>query len=165
MNNIVIFGCDNSGKSTLGKNLLYYLKEKGKDCSLIHSPGNTTKEVMENFMRISLVDKDKTPNKVSIFDRFPIIEESVYGEILRDGSKFKDKEDIDRILKKIDLFIYCFPGANMILNWGIREQYPGVKENANKLIEAYENIAKDFKEKGYPIKTYNYISDDFRSLL
>lgn len=166
MNNIVIFGCDNSGKSTLVNNLLYYIEnELNIECSSIHSPGPVSIEDMKKFMETNLIDKTENPNKIKIFDRFPIIEEAVYGPILRNKNRFDDLDYNKTLLDKVDLFILCDPGPFNIMKWDNREQYPGVKENAFEIILEYYRIAYSLMQEGYKVKTYNYHLDYIEDLL
>lgn len=163
MNNIVVFGCDNSGKSTLCTQLVSLLNEDVDfTADTRHTPGPVSVEEMIKYMENSLVPKNSRHTR--IFDRFPIIEEKVYGPLLRGYDKFSGL-DIDKYLKQVDLFIYCYPGLFTILNWGDREQYPGVKSNALDIINMYNNIAVDLKMSGYNVKEYNFKCDDFRRLL
>lgn len=161
--NIVIFGCDNSGKTTLSqdisKELDLLLRNNGLaypiECK--HSLGpNVTLEQHENFMNENL-DKDC----ITIFDRFPFIEEGVCGSILRGHNIFGHytKEEQDVLLSKVDLFILCYPGLFNIINWGEREQMEGVKENVVNLIKGYNMIAVNLKDNGYNVVEYNYRCD------
>ena len=164
MNNIVVFGCDNSGKSTLCQQLSEMLNEDADFTSdFMHTPGPVSLEEMKKYMEDNLVPKGSRHTRV--FDRFPILEESIYGPLLRGESKFKDQEYNKKLLDKVDLFIYCYPGLFTILNWGEREQYPGVKDNALEIINRYNKLAFGLRKAGYKVKEYNYKVDDYRRLL
>lgn len=148
---IVIFGMDNSGKSTLAQNLEDFLLKNKRTVIVEHSPGVVSKEDMINFMR-----ENKNVD-FHIFDRYPFIEEMVYGPLFRNNSKFSWEQIF--LIKDIDLFVFCNPGLFNTINWGEREQFPGVKENCLYFIQAYEKIALILKNKGYKIKEYNYNCD------
>ena len=145
--NIVIFGCDNSGKTTLGKVLDDFLG------GYIHSPGPLDNiEDMKEFIESNL---DKST--VNIFDRFPPIEEYACGTVLRNENKFEDEyEYVREIFDKIDLFIYCCPDLGFVCNWGSRDQMDGIKENIDKLREKYDDIYLSLLIAGKPIVKYDY---------
>ena len=162
--NIVIFGCDNTGKSTLSQQLVDLLNEDiDYTAEMVHSlgPGKTYQEMVD-FMKQNLIPKGSTHTKV--FDRFPVIEETVYGPILRGHDKFFDV-DISEFLDPVDLFIYCYPGLFTTLNWGEREQMDGVKGNVLEIINQYNKLAVWLKSQGYNVKEYNFKCDDYRRLL
>ena len=145
--NIVIFGSDNSGKTTLAKVLDSFVG------GYIHSPGPLPTVDLQKRFIIDNLDK----NPVNIFDRFPIIEESVCRTILRGVNNFSDESVfISDTLDKIDLFIYCSPGINSIINWGDREQMSGIKENINELVKGYESIYNYLIENNYNCVKYDY---------
>ena len=162
--NIVVFGCDNSGKTTLCNQLVNLLNEDVDfTAEAIHSLGpNKSYDEMISFMENNLVPRGSTHTK--IFDRFPLIEESIYGPLLRGENKFADVNNRD-IWDKVDLFIYCYPGLFHILNWGDREQMLGVKERVFEIIDAYNRLAVTLKLNGFNIKEYNYRCDNYKELL
>lgn len=135
--NIVIYGCDNSGKTTLCQNLLGYFDKAGIKSSYIKSLGPARMAKQVNFMHENL--REVYPkNFIKLYDRFPIIEEEVCGPILRDWDNFKSFGSYGTsILNSITLFIHCDPGIESIQQWGERDQMFGIKENAERLAEAY----------------------------
>lgn len=129
---IIILGMDNSGKTTLSNKLKEILKYP-----LINSLGpKYTKAEMKLFMLKNLLNKDV------IFERFPLFEELIYGNVLRGESKFSLTDEVYDLLKKDkNLFIiYCRPSRDHILNFGSREQMNGVIEQSNDLIVAWDNL-------------------------
>lgn len=156
--NIVIFGCDNTGKTTLGESLASKL-----DYTYVHSLGPAvSQDDMCNFM------ESFTETGNVIFDRFPIIEEEVYGNLLRGKNRFGNI-DTDKycrkMLDKIDLFIYCYPGLFTTLNWGERDQMDGVKERSLDIISHYNKLAVKLKTLGYNVKEYNFKCDEVDTLV
>ena len=145
--NIVVFGCDNSGKTTLSLLLDSILG------GYVHSPGPLpTAEKQKEF-----IAKNLDRNKINIFDRFPIIEERVCGIVLRNKNNFdNDLEYVEKTFSQIDLFIYCDPGYSSVTNWGTREQMDGIKDNIQSLIEGYKKVYDYLLEKGYTVIKYNY---------
>ena len=162
--NIVVFGCDNSGKTTLCNDLSNYLNEDVDfTAESIHSLGpNKSVDEMLLFINTNMAPEGSTHTR--IFDRFPIIEESIYGPILRGENKFSGIITKD-IFDQVDLFVYCYPGLFSIVNWGEREQMDGVKDNVLDIINAYNQFAVMLKLKGYNVKEYNYKCDNYKELL
>lgn len=160
--NIVIFGCDNSGKTTLSSNLKFVFDLKfGQDNVFqIRSlgPGRTLNE------QIDFMEKNLSMEGFKIFDRFPILEENVCGPIFRGKSNFENYpvEEQMKLLRYVDLFIFCYPGLFNVIKWGTREQMEGVKENVIDLISGYNKIAFDLKNSGFNIMEYNYTIDSYK---
>lgn len=133
---IVVYGCDNSGKTTACKNLEEILTERGYRVKVIHSPGPVPAADMINFMAENT--KNDPDIDIRILDRFPAIEEPVYGPLLRNENKLADFHGLCRYyMDKVDRFIYCDPGISSVNNWGTREQMEGVKENVNVIRDMY----------------------------
>ena len=154
---IVVFGCDNTGKTTFCNELHDYLIEQ-YNVEIAKSIGANKSlfEYME-FMK-----KNIEKENVVIFDRFPIIEEATCGRVLRDNNMFGKWDNLEtmEILESIDAFVFCYPGLFQILNWGDREQMDGIKENALPLINAYNEIAVALKSIGLNVFEFNYTRDN-----
>lgn len=151
---IVVFGCDNTGKTTLCNDLKYLFRDDGKKVEIVKSIGaNKPVEQYVAFMKDNLSRKHNI-----IFDRFPIIEEATCGKVLRDNDVFEkwQNKDIDTILNSVDYYILCYPGLFNVLNWKEREQMDGVKENVLALINAYNEMAVSLKMLGLNVLEFNY---------
>lgn len=147
---IVIFGPDNAGKTTLAKTLEEEMWMD--DFHYSHSPGPVSVEKMCEY----IVDNLASDQNV-IFDRFPVIEEMVCGNVLRGVDKFDQyRKKANDFLNKIDLFIFCNPGTKAITNWGTREQMDGVKENIDKLFQKYCELFQDLTEEGRNAMMYDW---------
>lgn len=142
---IVVFGCDNTGKTTLceyiRKTLIdgFGINEDGVHC--LHSPGPVPVE-----SQISFMNKTFELNGFIIMDRFPVIEEATCGIVLRGYNKFASLNDPMRevdFLEKVDLFIHCNPGLEYIERWGSRQQMEGVKENSRLLNQKYNEVRNE----------------------
>ena len=163
--NVVVYGFDNSGKSTLCKSLAQSFREKAILSKYVKSLGPVGKSKQLEFMVKNLLNSCSAPC-IQIFDRFPIIEEKVYGPILRGKDEFSNPEDqgiVKVIMDKIDAFIYCDPGYENILKWGQREQMQGVKEFSKNLYEGYKTISEKFSIQNKLIH-YDYTKDDYLEL-
>lgn len=149
--NIVVFGCDNTGKTTLAQKIAFKLGGK-----YVKSLGpNKTKNEQLDFMFENL-----NSDGIKVFDRFPIIEESTSGIVLRCHDNFQTwrEQEMD-LLNKVDVFIFCNPGLFNTLNWGEREQLEGVKDHALELINKYNEIAVLLQQYYHNVIEYNYIID------
>lgn len=140
---IVVYGCDNSGKTTACQNLEEILTERGYRVKVIHSPGPVSAADMINFMAENT--KNDTNIDIRILDRFPAIEEPVYGPLLRDKNKLADFKSLCNLyMDQVDRFIYCDPGISSVNNWGAREQMDGVKENVNVIRDMYIALVYEY---------------------
>ena len=144
---IVIIGMDNTGKTTLVNDMKNILNIES-----IKSPGpNFTKEEM-----YEKIITDLSKEKVVILERFAIIEEMIYGEIIRHNSKF-NFEDLMQIKEQYNpIFIYCRPKKENVLDFGDREQMEGVIEQSKKLLEAFDNLYNRMIQNEFDIFRYDY---------
>lgn len=151
---IIVVGMDNTGKTTLVNQLKEFYK-----CESIKSPG-------PNYTRQEMIDEIKKdldlPNKV-ILERFSILEELVYGNVLRNHSKFR-LDDMDWIRDYDFIIIYCRPGDEVIYNFGDREQMNGVIEEKEKLVEAWDNLIIDLARIGFVIIPYDWTKMNLDSI-
>lgn len=128
--NIVVYGCDNSGKTSLANHIVEkfnfeYVRSKG-------GPKMGTQEVLQ------YLDQNLNSASDKVFDRFSIIEEYTNGLVLRDRDRFQDEFiDKERFLDRVDLFIYACPDMATVKNFGDREQMDGIIENIDRLREMY----------------------------
>lgn len=144
---IVIIGMDNTGKTTLVNDMKNLLNVEG-----IKSPGpDFTKEEMYNEVITNL-----SREELVILERFAIIEEIIYGEILRNAPKF-NFEDLIQIEEKYHpIFIYCRPKKKDVFNFGERDQMEGVIERSEKLLEGFDNLYNKMIQKDFDIFRYDF---------
>ena len=151
---IIVVGMDNTGKTTLVNQLKEFYK-----CESIKSPG-------PNYTRQEMIDEIKKdldlPNKV-ILERFSILEELVYGNVLRNHSKFR-LDDMDWIRDYDFIIVYCRPEDEVIYNFGDREQMTGVIEEKEKLVEAWDNLIIDLARIGFVIIPYDWTKMNLDSI-
>lgn len=151
--NIIIFGCDNSGKTTLASNL----KSLMMGAVLFPPLGPANLDQQKAYLKRIRESKFRC-----ICDRFPPIEEMVCGNVLRGTSNFKE----DDLKEFLDCqFIWCNPSFTSILNWGEREQMKGVKENIVPLYLGYLKIFMKLKALGADVFEYNWEKEEeFKNL-
>lgn len=151
---IIVVGMDNTGKTTLVNQLKEFYK-----CESIKSPG-------PNYTRQEMIDEIKKdldlPNKV-ILERFSILEELVYGNVLRNHSKFRI-DDMDWVRDYDFIIVYCRPEDEVIYNFGDREQMTGVIEEKEKLVEAWDNLIIDLARIGFVIIPYDWTKMNLDSI-
>lgn len=134
---IILEGPDNSGKSTLGVTLAKALETTTRH-SIRPAPGSTPLQCLEHSAR------QLRPQRV-ILDRVFAISESIYGPICRGQSAMErhTREAILDLYQRPYLIIYCRPRSKTILDNKGRDQMPGVLENHQKIIAAYDRIMLD----------------------
>ena len=156
---IIVLGMDNTGKTTLCKNLKYFL-----NFDIVNSlPIKSTKFEIENY----LIDK-LTNNDNLIFERFSLFDEMIYGKVLRNKSKFTFNSKLYKIVKQImPVIIYCRPEDEIILNWKDREQMNGIIENSKKLIVKWDELINKIEKKACFSKLikYDYTKDNINNII
>jgi len=146
---IVIEGMDNSGKTTLQRQLQSLLGGEGYITVSKKSPGPLPGEELVDWTHQELTEMK--PGELVIYDRFPIISETVYGTELRNFNVFlsprvpeetreKAKEAVDLFHRNGPLIIYCRPSKDTIIEFDQRDQMEGVKENASDLLTQYDDL-------------------------
>lgn len=146
MNKIIVVGMDNTGKTTLVNQLKDYY-----ECESIKSlgPGYSRQEMIEEIKRkMSL-------SGIKILERFSILEECVYGEVLRNNAKFS-LNDMDWVLSDKPFIIYCRPDLETIYNFGEREQMEGVIEKKQKLVAKWDEVIDQLIKKGFTVIFYDW---------
>lgn len=164
MKTIVVYGCDNSGKTTAVAEIQKILNNHRVSCDTVHSCGPLSARKQVEFM---VKELQVTPNspRVKVFDRFPAIEEFVYGPIVRKKNVLEQfRITCEVLMNQIDLFIFCCPDYKTITNWGDKEQMKGVKENTEKIIMAYHKIPTLYQGMEEKMEYYDWKTKDGYSL-
>ena len=161
MKTIIVAGFDNTGKTSLTKRLSDTL-----ETPVINSLGpNVSRQDQLIFMTESpFVPQDR---EISLHERYPILEELVYGPPLRGHSNFTEA-DLSTLMEVVyPLIIYTRPPESHIFNWGDREQMPGVKEQAENLLTRWDRLMASLVEEGYNVFIYDYTNepDEWVSLM
>jgi len=152
---IILEGFDNSGKTTLGKQLA---ELHGFD--YIHSPGPLDR----GFGMFNWALQEIAAQRMAIYDRLSPISDTIYAPIVR-GQRSAYETHIEGILirqliaQRPHIVIYCRPSDEAIFRFGEREQMDGVKENAIKLLESYDEFFNGPKSMGLNFIRYDYEND------
>jgi len=149
---IIVEGFDNTGKTTLVKRL-----ESTLGCTAKKSPGPKDTGILFAWVQIQLRD---SYNRNILYDRFPVISDSVYGKHLRNRDPFRNTEDgrvlVEKVISRDPLIIWCDPGMGIALDFGEREQMKGVADKAKTLYLEYQEIMHKLSAMGASIIKYNY---------
>lgn len=144
---LIILGMDNTGKTTLANNLR---RELGR--GIVRSKGPAKKE--EQINRFNQAINITEP---IIFERFPLFEELIYGNVLRGNSNFSyDDEYFTKLKSKNPKIIYTRPHQEAIFNFGVREQMEGVISHSKELLMKYDELILKLGSDGWDIRIYNY---------
>ena len=135
--NVVVYGCDNSGKTSLANHIadkfgFEYVRSKG-------GPKMQTKEVLD------YLEENLNNGKKSVFDRFSIIEEFTNGIVLRGTDRFDD-EYIDKLRDLYTIFteneLACKGRPLFIFDWTKDSDYKKFDGWFEATIENTANIKK-----------------------
>lgn len=158
---IILEGFDNSGKTTLGRQLSNIY-----NYAYVHSPGPMDGGIrLENYALREIANP-----KPVIYDRFPVISDQVYAPIIRNLPSTFTVSKQGQIIKELFLayphiVIYCRPKDKTILNFGDREQMEGVKTSSKELIEAYDQLFYGDDTFTPHFITYDYEKDPIDKVL
>ena len=144
---IIIEGPDNSGKSTLAKNLSIALKIK-----IWHSPGPNTKEQLYDSMDFVMEQEEL------ILDRVPCISEQIYGPVLRGKNLLQDTDLLEKLIEEKDpIFIYCRPSTDIIVSKRMQFRPEETEDHKRKVIEEIYTLITvyDTCMQGVPHILYN----------
>lgn len=153
---LILEGGDNAGKTTLCNKLakLYAFP-------VVHSPGPHEAEFLASWC-FEQFSKDK--GLLTIYDRFPLISERVYGPLLRGRNVFQESE-LGRAAFAVlqaevcPLIIYCRPPLDKVLDFGDRPQLEGVVERGRQMYEMYDTLFDDLR-KEFNVVVYDYTEKD-----
>jgi len=154
---IIVEGMDNTGKTTLVKNLAkeFKLEVRKTPQDVIMEPGRLLDWVDHELDQVEVL-----PSLPFLYDRFPLISEEVYGPILRGksvvpGGSYEGWADRNHVL-----FIYCRPALDRIIDFGARDQMQGVVQHAKDLTLAYDKLMYSYRFKGAGVVHYSYTHFD-----
>jgi thymidylate kinase len=154
---IIVEGPDGAGKTTLIRNL----REESKRYFWVASSSGPPKDLEEIRDVLRWVDKAAELQIPVIFDRFPLISESVYGPVLRGKCLLDEMGDSEHIsvtalLRKINRVVYCRPSLEVIRKnviEGTTPQLLGVLENLKDIVERYDKLMDILEDE---IQVYHY---------
>lgn len=147
---IIITGMDNAGKTTLAEAL-----SKELDLPIIKSPGEVSENAQKEWVLNQLGSEEEMTD--AIYDRFAVIEEMIYGAVLRDKPNFSINDPYFNLLKKAKpLVIYARPDNYLIFDFNSREQKEGVIEQAEELLAKFDELIFKMIASGWKVLIYNY---------
>lgn len=158
VNKIIILGMDNTGKTTLSKELAQHL-----GYTHVNSLGpKASISEMCDYMDFVL-DSDEP----MVIERFCFFEEMVYGKVLRNRSKFSWENSLYALKLRVanPLIIYCRPPKETIFQFGDREQMEGVIEQGEKLLAEFDDLYFSLLRPEFVTILYNFKSDTVKDLL
>lgn len=135
---IIIEGLDNSGKSTLAQKLSHQLNIPIQEGS---GPPKTEEEFIDRVNRYLEIEPPV------IFDRHPVISESIYGPIIRNKDIVTPSMKV-RLFNSKPIIIYCDPQTRGLEDHKIKDgesihHINGLYDQFLKLLEAYRSWAID----------------------
>ena len=157
VNKIIVLGMDNTGKTTLSKELAQHL-----GYTHVNSLGpKASISEMCDYMDFVL-DSDEP----MILERFCFFEEMVYGKVLRNRSKFSWENSLYSLKLKVakPLIIYCRPSKETIFQFGDREQMEGVIEQKEKLLAEFDDLYFSLLRPKFITILYNFECDTVERL-
>jgi hypothetical protein len=165
---IIVEGVDGSGKTTLIQQI-----REGVPRSFWMMKSSNRPRLKSEILNLELWVQTGLRLKLNLlFDRFPLISERIYGQVIRGRSLVSlDYDQISKSLWSLCpdqsslLIIHCRPPDEKIKQ-RVRNcpQMEGVHDHIGQLIVEYD-YAMSVLGKSCPIITYNSEIDDFRELL
>jgi len=143
--NICIEGPDNSGKSTLVKELAYIYNRQVR---------HATKPESDEHAWYSFEDEIIDSGKL-ILDRSQAMSGIVYDTVVRKQMPYFGREHLEK-LAECTLLIVCLPPKEIVLADNGREQMDGVVSNHEALYDAYYELTKTGKIGFYTVFVYDY---------
>lgn len=148
----IFTGMDNSGKTTLVGEM-----SKVTGTPVIKSPGPNLTPDEKKVWLLDQMAREKAFAYSVIFDRFLPLEEMVYGKVLRGDPMFTLDDPFMESLKELNpIIIYTRPPRECIFNFGDREQMPGVVEEKEKLLAAWDDLMWILMTRGWKVYPYDY---------
>lgn len=153
---IIVTGMDNTGKTTLVNRMSQALGV----IPIVKSPGPNLSRDEKHLWILDQMTREKAFPDSVIFDRFLPFEEMVYGEVLRGETIYSLKDPYLKSLKALNPnIIYTRPPSKTIFNFGDREQMPGVIEQKNRLLAAWDDLMWKLITQGWQVMVYDYTTD------
>lgn len=164
---VIVEGCDNTGKTTLVRSLLY-VKHPFKLVETVKPPGPTDWDTMKRYLDEHLRGPVNKERVRSVYDRFHLISELVYGKVLRGNVVIPQQDFVEyaTLLKQADpLIIYCeLPKDKIEATIGDRDQLEGVDSHIPELLDKYEKVIDAYHFNW--LTRYNYTRPgDFEEVL
>lgn len=150
--NIVVYGCDNSGKTSLANHIADKFKFE-----YIRSKGGPKMDLIEV---LKYIHENLCSGGNKVFDRFTPIEEFANGIALRNENKIATSFiDTSDFFSSVSLFIYARPDMETVKNFGDREQMDGIINNIDRLRSLYDFYTVDKIENDRPLYVFDWTKD------
>lgn len=143
--NICVEGPDNSGKSTLVKELAHIY-----DRPVIHA---THPESDEHAW--GLFQDETQDSGTAILDRSQAMSGVIYDVVVRKQLPFFGREHLEK-LAECTVLVICLPPKELVLADNGRDQMGGVAANHEVLYDAYAELAKTGKIGFHTVIVYDY---------
>lgn len=156
---VIVTGMDNTGKTTLVNSLAIKM-----GVTPIKSCGPESDLNQLYWASQQFKDCHYSPNQIHLYDRFTLIDEKVYGEVVRGnpGNRipFNWEGPISSILGLNHLIVYTRPSnRETIFSFGDREQMAGVIDSKKDLLDKWDDLYFELGHRGYNVIPYDYELD------
>lgn len=150
--NIVVYGCDNSGKTSLANHIADRFKFE-----YVRSKGGPKMDLIEV---LQYINQNLCAPENKVFDRFTPIEEFANGIALRNENRIATCFiDTSEFFRNVDLFIYARPDMDTVKNFGEREQMDGIISNIDQLRSLYDYYTNDKIFNCRPLYLFDWTKD------
>lgn len=159
---IIVEGPDNSGKTTLINDLKhdfdqYAIFDKSPSHLVIGDNPDLVSWI--TWIETSLIPE----NRSVIYDRHPIISESVYGPVCRDENLLEETGYWDILKSLKPLIIICRPSSIALFN--IKTKQPKfVLQKHKEIVVAYDKLYTKLVKEGFDVAKYIYTENDYASI-
>lgn len=160
---VVVEGPDGCGKTTLVETLRHTV---GRYFWVLRPsrPPENRGQILQTLNWVY----GRHPSIDVLFDRHPVIGETVYGPTIRGASKladFNSPEGRKILLRPVTLIIYCRPITPVIeANVSKNYQMDGVRNNIANLVDGYDQLMDELSW-SFPVVRYDYNKDDVNSIV
>lgn len=151
---VVVEGCDGSGKTTL----IERARENQRDRYFMTVRASRyPPDIASSFQYLQWV---KYCPHDCILDRIHFISDRIYGPILRDEDLFKALP-LQFGIQQMGAVVYARPPTEVILeNLSHSVHLRGVVQNAERIIERYDEVMDTLKLRGVKVLKFDYTQDE-----
>ena len=161
---VIVEGCDGAGKTTVTELLLHkrpYLTRAPKASTSLGGPVRSLAQWVLDQEATMLMNA-----RTLVYDRHPLISELIYGPIVRGRMASWEFDHTGWLathllfLQRHCLLVWCLPEERLIKkNVAEGRDMPGVVENIDMLINAYQQRAKGWRGPSVLLDPFNMDED------